>query len=420
MDASLATWSTPVGPAFLSFLPAQPLKGARGTQTNMGVVPSNDELARTAADMVVCLDRGDLAGACALAAPWVRRGHDIYTRCDLDGSPPTLTPHWGEPLGEGGVRLFSTADPPEIACDIMLMSHAPPTREGHLMADGRVAFLHWRFWSDNGLLRVHCQADVDARPPIEHDFGLHANQALSALPGIVLEGMQTDEKAAAFLRTDARALPLLIACTQAGVQLTRAADYLLHHADIDADHQEEIVRALTWLSPQVLRDMLPRIDRAGLRGVLEVTLLSQLEQPRSWLLPGLSARLALFTSPAVDDRVFDILHRQSSPWIAWWLMAQAMEAVSSRKAAARMGASALEKLPTSVKTIALLARCGGQDSIRAVARSVAWMRREKWHLLESAEATLYHMATAAEVERLVEEAEQGFQQRMQSRIHSPR
>ncbi len=375
---------------------------------------------------MVALDSSDLAAGCRLATPWVsscRLTGPVHTRCDLDGQPPSLTAHYADPLPAKGVRLFSTADPPEVACDIMLLSEAPPTREAWLLENGEVAELTWKFSSEQGLLAVHCRAQVVMRPTDARlDFGRYHVQALSTIPGVMVLGMAGDAAAEAFLRQDVRSLPLLVACAQAGVQLDVAARYLLHHVGTGPEHDAEIVKALTFLSPAVLRGLLPRIDDTGLRGALEDALLSQLQQPRSWLEPRLVERIALFTGPQVDAQVLDILQSQSSPWIAWWLMAQAMEATGNVPLAGRLACGALEKLPSSMKTIELLARCGGEDAIDAVAQAVAWMRMERWHMLDAAETILARMCPHGDREARIEAA-RGILDRgthSASRVHSRR
>jgi hypothetical protein len=376
-------------------------------------VTSTNELAQAAHDVVVSLETSDLGLGCRLATPWLAscpKLGPVHTRCHLDGAPPSLTAHYSAPLAQQGVRLFSTADPPEVACDIMLLSAAPPTREAYLLESGQVALLTWVFTAELGALRVSCEATVHILPPEEHDLGVYQLQALSALPGVILQGMAHQAEAESFLRHDVRALSLLVAATKSGVELALTAQYLLYHVDVADEYNALIVSALTYLPPAILSDLKPRIEEAGLRAAVEDAFIEHLGRPRSWLEPLLVERLAVFHGADMDERIVDLLASGSSPWIAWWLLARAMEAVGNVRTASRLACGALEKLPTSQKTIELLERCAQPEAVPAIAQAVAWMRLQGWHRRASAEDVLGRLCSPTEAEGLIRRATDHLQQ----------
>jgi len=369
-------------------------------------MPTVESLRQLCDHLVECLNASDLTATAVAAMPWLRRSTKavpVNTRCLLEGSPPVLSAHYSDPLKGTGLQLFSTGDPPEIACDVSLLAEAPPSMEAYLMDDGRVLQLRWNFSSNEGLLHLTCQAEVSPLDLTSLE-GSSRLSAISSLLGIVLDEMRLLPDGAAFLEKDPHALEFLLACSELNAAAEIALSYALHHRERDVAANHTIINLLITQEPDALYRLLPDIEKAGLRQQTENLLLTLLEGPRSWLEPSLLERVAVFTRPEVDARVVAWLEKKACPWIAWWLMAQALESRGSVPTAVHLACQALEKLPTSMDTIQLLARCGGEEAVQAVALAVAWMTEEKYHRLDAARALLDSMVPPGESLRHIEEA----------------
>ncbi|MHB2020798.1 MAG: hypothetical protein ACYCW6_27990 [Candidatus Xenobia bacterium] len=377
------------------------------------------DLAGVAEALVAALEHGDLAAAGRAAVTWAAASPlagDIFLRCKLDGAPPKLTAHYTEPLGRQGVRLYSTADPPEIACDVMLLADAPPTREAFLLEDARVVVLTWAFSAEENLREVTCEASVEETTLDQLDAGMYLQPALQAVLAAVLEAWLQHADGQAFLRQDPRALPFLLCCTGSLGSPATATDLMLSHTGRSEAEDARIVDALRHQGADLLTTVKSRIEAAGLRVRLENALLQQLTRPRSWLEPVLVERLAVFTHPELEARLLALLEERNSPWAAWWLAATSMEVVGSPAAACQFACRALEKLPTSMKTIELLGRHGGDQAVHAVARAVARMEAEKSHLSAAARRVLERMCGEEEAARQIREAAQADEQSRVSQV----